>query len=53
MLEGEDGKQYTKDAARRLAPAIVVAGTELETFTKDDWDIVTSKDEIVFARYLF
>lgn len=40
----------TKEEAKRQAVAIVVAGTELEGFSKDDWDIVTSKPEIVFAR---
>jgi sodium/potassium-transporting ATPase subunit alpha len=44
------GEALSKEEAKRDAPAIVIAGTELEHFTKDDWDIVTSKQEIVFAR---
>lgn len=43
---------FTKDEAKREAPAIVIAGTDLEHFTDEDWDIVTSKQEIVFARYV-
>jgi sodium/potassium-transporting ATPase subunit alpha len=30
--------------------AIVVHGTEMETFTQDDWDHVLEHEEIVFAR---
>ena len=41
----------TKDEAKRMAPAIVIPGTDLEGFTNEDWDIVTAKSEIVFARY--
>eukprot|EP00026_Physarum_polycephalum_P000379 Phypoly_transcript_00379.p1 GENE.Phypoly_transcript_00379~~Phypoly_transcript_00379.p1 ORF type:complete len:956 (-),score=147.84 Phypoly_transcript_00379:2153-4723(-) len=49
ILSAEDNT-YTPAEAKRIAPAIVIAGSELEGFTQDDWDIVTSKDEIVFAR---
>jgi len=45
-----EGNNLTKHEAKVQAPAIVVAGTELEDFTEEDWDIVTSKEEIVFAR---
>jgi sodium/potassium-transporting ATPase subunit alpha len=45
-----EGCSFTKEEARREAPAIVVSGHELDSFTQEDWDIVTSKGEIVFAR---
>lgn len=46
-----EGNTLSKEEAKLEAPAIVVAGTELENFSEEDWDIVTSKQEIVFARY--
>jgi len=45
-----EGNGFSAEEAKRMAPAIVVSGSELEGFTQDDWDIVTAKDEIVFAR---
>jgi sodium/potassium-transporting ATPase subunit alpha len=49
-LLNKEGCNLTKQEAKNLAPAIVVAGTELDGFTQEDWDIVCGKQEIVFAR---
>lgn len=45
-----EGNDLTKEEAKREAPAIVISGTDLENFTDEDWDLVCSKEEIVFAR---
>lgn len=49
-LMKEPDNNLTEDEAKREAPAIVIAGNMLDSFTEDDWEIVTSKQEIVFAR---
>eukprot|EP01111_Echinosteliopsis_oligospora_P011067 TRINITY_DN3556_c0_g2_i2.p1 TRINITY_DN3556_c0_g2~~TRINITY_DN3556_c0_g2_i2.p1 ORF type:complete len:1104 (+),score=302.37 TRINITY_DN3556_c0_g2_i2:184-3495(+) len=48
--EGASKQKMTPKDALRLAPAVVIAGHELEDLTDEDWDIITSKEEIVFAR---
>eukprot|EP01114_Cavostelium_apophysatum_P003849 TRINITY_DN1398_c0_g1_i3.p1 TRINITY_DN1398_c0_g1~~TRINITY_DN1398_c0_g1_i3.p1 ORF type:complete len:1025 (-),score=278.85 TRINITY_DN1398_c0_g1_i3:41-3115(-) len=36
--------------ARRNAEAVVIAGTDIPLLSQVDWDVITSKSQIVFAR---